>query len=209
MKRKYIIGMMSLLCITGCASVPSLDYDGDELIHKCSENDLALFNDNLVVEIDDEQSFVIIDNNNKFSEYKNEKVKFNKKENLNIKTCMFVSYDDIEDNKFGTSTPLVFSGAGTDLVKVRMNGKYSYRIKNIEKYINYHGGDDFLSLAIRTNIISVYSDYIRNNYPATSMDELLSKKELNNTELNEVNKKIAEYGIEVTEVDIESASIIK
>ena len=76
MKRKYIIGMMSLLCITGCASVPSLDYDGDELIHKCSESDLALFNDNLVVEIDDEQSFVIIDNNNKFSEYKNEKVKF-------------------------------------------------------------------------------------------------------------------------------------
>ncbi len=209
MKRKYIIGLMSLLCITGCASVPSLEYDGDELIHMCSETDLALFNDNLVVELDDEQSFVIVGNDNKFSEYKNKKVKFNKKDNLNIKTCMFVSYDDIEDNKFGTSTPLMFGGSGTELIKVRMNGEYSYRIKDIQKYIDYHGGDDLLSVAIRTNIISVYSDYIRDNYPTTSIDQLLSKKEFNNDELNELNKKIVEYGIEITEVDIESANTIK
>ena len=30
MKKKYIIGLMSLLAITGCTSVPSLKYDGDE-----------------------------------------------------------------------------------------------------------------------------------------------------------------------------------
>lgn len=205
MNKKYLLGLMSLLCITGCTCAPSLEYDGDEIIHLCSEEEIALFDDNVFVELDDEQSFVVIDNDNELIEYKKEKVKFNKKENLNIKSCMFVSYDDIEDNKFGTASPIIVGRNTLDKVEVSMYGTYSYKVKDVEKYINYYGSDEPLFTAIRTSIISFYSKYLNDNYTIKSLDELLLKDELTYSELKYINENLSKYGIEVTEVDIESA----
>lgn len=179
MKKKYIIGLMSLLAITGCTSVPSLKYDGDDIIHLCSEEDISLFDEKLIVEIDDEQSFVIIDDDNKLTEYKEGNLKFNKKDDLNVKRCLFVSYDEIENNKFGTSNPIKIGNNLMDMIEVKMFGKYSYKIKDIEKYLDYYDNDEVVSTAVRENFISYYSKY----FSGKSFDEMLVKIKFDYSEL--------------------------
>lgn len=200
MKKKYVLGLMTLFCIVGCANVSELEYDGDELIYSCSENDLELFKENFVVNLDSDQGFVIISEDNEIKEFTDEKVKFKKSDNLNIKSCLFVNYDEVTGNKVGTPVSIKYTVPNVGIIKINMKGNYSYKINDISKYLDYYSDNETITQIINANIIAEYSVHL----DGMTLEEILNEKKFPQSVLNDINENIEKIGLKVTQINIES-----
>lgn len=205
-KKLYITCIFVLILITGCNSqkevkkekqTNELNYNGTEIIHICSDDELSLFKEKVKVTVIENQSFTLVDNNYKFKDYTEGEHIIN--EINDIKNCFFVNYGEVSNNKFGSTTPINIKDSKYGTLQIEILGNYSYKVINSKDFANSYKDLEYLNQLLRNNIINVYSSYVSSK----SYYDILKKISFNSNELNKLNEKIKMYGIEITKVNIE------
>ena len=201
MRKRFLVFSVFVLCfMAGCSKTPELSYTGNEMIYSCTEEDIALFDGNVNVNISDKQGFIYIDTNSEWKEYTNGLLEFTEENKIDVEKCYFVNYEEVTGNKFASRSAISHRDPVEGGMRISVSGSYSFRIIDSKVFIDTYTTLEQLNNYINTNINSVYIF----NMPSKTYDELASETEFDEAKLSAVNSLISKYGVEVTKVSIES-----
>lgn len=201
MKKKFLVFNLLLLCfMTGCSKTPELSYDGDEIIHFCTEEDIDLFKGEVDVHISDKQGFVMVDSNSEMKEYTDGVLEITEEDEIDVESCFFVSYEEVTGNQFASRNAISHRDPVEGGMRISVGGSYSYKVSDSKIFADTYSTTEELNRYINTYIVSVYTM----NMQSKTYDELASETEFDEVRLEAVNSLVSKYGIEVTNVSIES-----
>lgn len=202
MKKKItiILGLVAICFMTGCSKTPELSYTGEDILYTCTDEQVALFKDDVNVKIAEKQGFIYIDSNDIRDEYTDGVLEFNEDNKVDVKECYFISYKEITDNKFGSKSAIAHKDPVEGSMKISISGNYSYKVSNSLTYMQ----SDMTSEQL-TNYISIQLNaiYVMNMKDKT-YSELSQEKEFDETKMNSINASVSKYGLEVTKVNVET-----
>lgn len=210
MKKKSIlltIGILTL--ITGCNSneketikdIAKIKYDGNELVYECSKEEISNLKKSVKIVVKENQTFTVIDTDKNNQSYK--KGSHELKGNPKAEKCYFVDNTPIENNKYGTMTPIKKSHQEYGIVSISMYGKFSYRITDVIKFSEVYKEEDAYTEMMRTYLMNYYSVYVSN----VEYNDVIKETKMAQEILNKVNKDIEKYGLEITESNIEGFEV--
>ena len=210
MKKKNIflaIGMLTL--ITGCnfnksdtvKDIVQIKYNGTEQVYECSSEEITNLKRDVSVIVKDNQLFSVIENSKKSKTYEEGSHKL--KANPNVKTCFFVDSTPIENNKYGTQTPIMKNHPEYGIVSISIHGNFAYRVNDAIKYIEVYNQPDVYISIMRSYLINYYSIYVSE----TNYNTLIQETKMIQQILDKVNKDIEKYGLEITESTIEGIEV--
>lgn len=200
-KKIYVIISIIALCLmTGCSKTPELSYAGEEILYSCTKEQVNLFKEDVNVNINEKQGFIFIDNNFERKEYTNGLLEFTEENRPDVSKCYFISYEEITGNKFESRTAISHRDPVEGGMRISVSGNYSFKVKDSKTFIDNYTTLEQLNNYINTNINSVYIL----SMPSKTYTELASETEFDETKLKSVNSLVSKYGIEVTNVNIET-----
>lgn len=202
MKRKItvVLGLVAICFMTGCSKTPEISYEGKDLIHDCTAEQVDLFVEDVNVMIGEKQNFVYVDNNYEHQEFTDGKLEFNEENRPDVKSCFFVNREEQKDNKFASRSAISFRDPVEGSMRISVSGNYSFKIIDSKTFKENYTTTEELTNKIQTQINAVYIM----NMQGKTYSDLSQEKELDETKLNAVNTSIAKYGIEVTKINIEA-----
>ena len=125
------------------------------------------------------------------------------KGNPNAEKCYFVDNAPIENNQYGTQTPIRKNTQENGIVSISMYGKFTYRIKDAVKFSEIYTDDDVYLTTLRTYLINHYTTHAAQiNY-----NDIILETKMSQDILNAVNQDIEKYGLEITEAVIEGFEV--
>lgn len=186
--------------MTGCSKIPELSYAGEEIMYSCTEDDIHLFDGAVHVNISDKQGFIMIDSNGEVKEYTDGLLEFEVDDGIDIQSCFFVRYDEITGNQFASRTAISHRDPVEGGMKISVSGNYSYKVSDRKVFVDAYSTTEELERYINTYIVSVYTM----NMQSKTYDELVHETEFDATKLGAVNSLVSKYGVEITEVKIET-----
>ena len=166
MKKKNILLALGVLTlVTGCNSnaketikdVVQIKYDGKELVYKCSDEEISNLKNVVKVIVKENQLFTVVDSNKENKTYQAGSHKL--KGNPNAEKCYFVDNAPIENNQYGTQTPIRKNTQENGIVSISMYGKFTYRIKDAVKFSEIYTDDDVYLTTLRTYLINHYTTH--------------------------------------------------
>lgn len=201
MKKKFLIlSIFVVAFMAGCSKTPELSYSGDEIIYSCTDEDIKLFEDKVNVNISDKQGFVMVDSNSEMKEYTNGLLEITEEDEVDVKECFFVSYEEVTGNKFATRSAITHKDPVEGGMRISVSGNYSYKVSDSKIFADTYTTSEELNRYVNTYIVSVYTI----NMQSKTYDELASETEFDENKLKSVNSLLSKYGIVVTKVNIES-----
>lgn len=202
MKKKItiILGLIALCFMTGCSKTPELNYSGEDILYTCTDEEVALFKEDVNVTIKENQGFIYLDDNEERKEFTDGLLEFNEDNRPNVQKCYFISYEEITGNKFASRTAIAHRDPVEGGMKITVSGNYSYKVKDSKTFMETFTTLEQLNNYINTNINSVYIL----NMQSKTYTELSSETEFDEAKLSSVNSLVSKYGIEVTKVNIET-----
>lgn len=204
MKKRFVLGCsLVLFLVTGCGKYEELKYNGDEVFRACSDQEIALFEKKVKVIVGKDQGFTIVNDEFVSENYTKGEHKF-KKEKVN--NCFFVSYNEVTDNKFGTSSSIYYDDPIYGRLGIRVSGVYSFRVVNNRQFGTYGTSMEVFYDIIQSHIIYTLSERLTSNKYVSYLD-LFRTAYFEDSELESVNEYVNDCGVEVTEVLFHSISL--
>ena len=202
MKRKIIVvlGLVAICFMTGCSKTPEISYDGKDLIHDCTAEQIDLFAEDVNVMIGEKQNFVYVDSNYEHKEFTDGLLEFNEENRPDVKSCFFVNREEQTDIKFGSRTAISFRDPVEGSMRLSVSGNYSYKIIDSKTFKDTYTTTEELTNKIQAQINAVYIL----NMQGKTYSDLSQEKEFDEAKLTSVNATISKYGVEVTKVNIEA-----
>lgn len=202
MKRKIIVvlGLVAICFMTGCSKTPEISYDGKDLIHDCTAEQIDLFAEDVNVMIGEKQNFVYVDSNYEHQEFTDGLLEFNEENRPDVKSCFFVNREKQTDIKFASRTAISFRDPVEGSMRLSVSGNYSYKIIDSKTFKDTYTTTEELTNKIQAQINAVYIL----NMQGKTYSDLSQEKEFDEAKLTSVNATISKYGVEVTKVNIEA-----
>lgn len=202
MKRKItvVLGLVAICFMTGCSKTPEISYEGKDLIHDCTAEQVDLFVEDVNVMIGEKQNFVYVDSNYEHQEFTDGKLEFNEENRPDVKSCFFVNREEQTDNKFASRSAIAFRDPVEGSMRISVSGNYSFKIIDSKTFKENYTTIEELTNKIQTQINAVYTL----NMQGKTYSDLSQEKEFDEAKLNSVNATISKYGVEVTKVNIET-----
>lgn len=202
MKRKIIVvlGLVAICFMTGCSKTPEISYDGKDLIHDCTAEQIDLFAEDVNVMIGEKQNFVYVDSNYEHQEFTDGLLEFNEENRPDVKSCFFVNREEQTDIKFASRTAISFRDPVEGSMRLSVSGNYSYKIIDSKTFKDTYTTTEELTNKIQAQINAVYIL----NMQGKTYSDLSQEKEFDEAKLTSVNATISKYGVEVTKVNIEA-----
>lgn len=202
MKRKItvVLGLVAICFMTGCSKIPEISYEGKDLIHDCTAEQVDLFVEDVNVMIAEKQNFVYVDSNYEHQEFTDGKLEFNEENRPDVKSCFFVNREEQKDNKFASRSAITFRDPVEGSMRISVSGNYSFKIIDSKTFKENYTTTEELTNKIQTQINAVYTL----NMQGKTYSDLSQEKEFDEAKLNSVNATISKYGVEVTKVNIET-----
>ena len=210
MKKKNILLALGVLTlVTGCNSnekdtikdVVQIKYDGNELVYKCSEEEISNLKKSVKVIVKENQIFAVVDSNKENKTYQAGKHEL--KGNSNAEKCYFIDNTPITNNQYGTQAPIKKSTQEYGIISISVYGNFTYRIKDAVKFSEIYNGEDIHLTALRTYLINHYTTHVAQ----TNYNDIILETKMSQDILNDVNKDIEKYGLEITESIIEGFEV--
>lgn len=200
-KKLFVLMRIGALCfMTGCSKTPEISYDGKDLIHDCTAEQIDLFVEDVNVMIGEKQNFIYVDSNYEHQEFTDGLLEFNEENRPDVKSCFFVNREEQIDIKFASRTAISFRDPVEGGMRLSVSGNYSYKIIDSKTFKDTYTTTEELTNKIQAQINAVYIL----NMQGKTYSDLSQEKEFDETKLNAVNTSIAKYGIEVTKINIEA-----
>ena len=202
MKRKItvVLGLVAICFMTGCSKTPEISYDGKDLIHDCTAEQIDLFAEDVNVMIGEKQNFVYVDSNYEHQEFTDGLLEFNEENRPDVKSCFFVNREEQTDIKFASRTAISFRDPVEGSMRLSVSGNYSYKIIDSKTFKDTYTTTEELTNKIQAQINAVYIL----NMQGKTYSDLSQEKEFDEAKLTSVNATISKYGVEVTKVNIEA-----
>lgn len=202
MKRKItvVLGLVAICFMTGCSKTPEISYEGKDLIHDCTAEQVDLFVEDVNVIIGEKQNFVYVDSNYEHQEFTDGLLEFNEENRPDVKSCFFVNREEQTDIKFASRTAISFRDPVEGSMRLSVSGNYSYKIIDSKTFKDTYTTTEELTNKIQAQINAVYIL----NMQGKTYSDLSQEKEFDEAKLTSVNATISKYGVEVTKVNIEA-----
>lgn len=182
---------------SGCSKTASLSYGGSELLYNCTEEEIALFEGDVDVNIKSNQGFAYYDNYGDWHEYTNGIYSVNDDNRITVTKCYFIDRSVREGNSY-TSKNIAFKDENEGSMKLVVSGDYSYKVYDSRTLVENYTDFDEINRKIVAQINAIY---IMDNIQYKTYSELLETKEFTEDQLHSLNvSSVYQYGIEVTKV---------
>ena len=210
MKKKNIFLTIGILAfITGCnynesdavKEMVQIKYNGNNKVYECSEEEKSNLKSEVNIVVKENQLFAVIENSKKSKTY--EEGTHELKANPNAKTCFFVDSTPIENNKYGTQSPIMKNHPEYGVISIAIHGNFTYRVNDAVKFLDVYNQPEGYISAMRTYLINYYSIYVSE----TNYNTLIQETKMDQQILDKVNKDIEKYGLEITESIIEGFEV--
>ena len=202
MKKKMtiVLGLVAICFMTGCSKTPEISYEGKDLIHDCTAEQIDLFAEDVNVMIGEKQNFVYVDSNYEHQEFTDGLLEFNEENRPDVKSCFFVNREEQTGIKFASRTAISFRDPVEGGMRISVSGNYSYKIIDSKTFKDTYTTTEELTNKIQAQINAVYTL----NMQGKTYSDLSQEKEFDEAKLTSVNATISKYGVEVTKVNIEA-----
>ena len=91
MKKIFLIFSICILILMGgCSNTKELSYNGKQVVYQCTDEDVKLFKEEVIVNITDKQGFIMVDSNSEMNEYTNGLLEFTEEDEVDLQKCFFV-----------------------------------------------------------------------------------------------------------------------
>ena len=181
MKRKItvVLGLVAICFMTGCSKTPEISYDGKDLIHDCTAEQIDLFAEDVNVMIGEKQNFVYVDSNYEHQEFTDGLLEFNEENRPDVKSCFFVNREEQTDIKFASRTAISFRDPVEGSMRISVSGNYSYKIIDSKTFKDTYTTTEELTNKIQAQINAVYTL----NMQGKTYSDLSQEKEFDEAKL--------------------------
>lgn len=208
-KKVLVLCIFVFIFITGCGNYKEIKHVGDELIYNCSKEELEILQNGAKVTVDQNQGFILISESNDTKEYPTGQYDVSKNYGKITKNCVFINYNEVKDNKFGTIYPIAFKDPEYGVLKFTAMGTYSYKIVDSKKFINNYSGANFED-DLFNSVLLGFNNMIQKKSSNLKYNELISKTSFSSDELREIseyNYLLINKGIQITELKLQSITL--